>query len=90
MLVWLPLKLVGEGGANVESPDPKAYVDALLQVHQKNSDIVNRSFKGEAGFAASLDKACREFINHNAATGASSVGINNGGSVTRACAELGQ
>lgn len=65
-------KLVGEGGANVESLDPKAYVDALLQVHQKNSDIVNRSFKGEAGFAASLDKACREFVNRNAATGASS------------------
>jgi cullin 1 len=64
-------KLVG-GGANIESLDPKAYVDALLQVHQKNSDIVNRSFKGEAGFAASLDKACREFVNRNTATGASS------------------
>lgn len=65
-------KLVGEGGANTETLDPKAYVDALLDVHQKNSDIVNRSFKGEAGFAASLDKACREFVNRNAATGASS------------------
>ena len=65
-------KLVGEGGANVESLDPKAYVDALLEVHQKNSEIVNRSFKGEAGFAASLDKACREFVNRNAATGTSS------------------
>jgi len=65
-------KLVGEGGANVDSLDPKAYVDALLEVHQKNSEIVNRSFKGEAGFAASLDKACREFVNRNAATGSSS------------------
>lgn len=65
-------KLVGEAGANVDSLDPKAYVDALLEVHQKNSEIVNRSFKGEAGFAASLDKACREFVNRNAATGASS------------------
>ncbi|KDR84230.1 hypothetical protein GALMADRAFT_55074 [Galerina marginata CBS 339.88] len=65
-------KLVGEGGANVDSLDPKAYVDALLEVHQKNSEIVNRSFKGEAGFAASLDKACREFVNRNAATGTSS------------------
>jgi cullin 1 len=43
-----------------------------LEVHQKNSEIVNRSFKGEAGFAASLDKACREFVNRNAATGTSS------------------
>ncbi|KAF4619424.1 hypothetical protein D9613_004852 [Agrocybe pediades] len=65
-------KLVGEDGANMDSLDPKAYVDALLAVHQKNSEIVNRSFKGEAGFAASLDKACREFINRNAATGSSS------------------
>ncbi|KAF9534666.1 ubiquitin-protein ligase [Crepidotus variabilis] len=65
-------KLVGEGGTNVDSLDPKAYVDALLEVHQKNSEIVNRSFKGEAGFAASLDKACREFVNRNAATGSSS------------------
>ena len=65
-------KLVGNAGANTESLDPKAYVDALLEVHNKNSEIVNRSFKGEAGFAASLDKACREFVNRNAATGQSS------------------
>jgi len=65
-------KLVGQGGANIDSLDPKAYVDALLEVHQKNSEIVNRSFRGEAGFAASLDKACREFVNRNTATGTSS------------------
>ncbi|PPQ80426.1 hypothetical protein CVT25_001729 [Psilocybe cyanescens] len=65
-------KLVGADGANVDSLDPKAYVDALLEVHKKNSEIVSRSFKGEAGFAASLDKACREFVNRNAATGTSS------------------
>jgi len=65
-------KLVGESGATMDSLDPKAYVDALLEVHKKNSETVARSFKGEAGFAASLDKACREFVNRNAATGASS------------------
>ena len=65
-------KLVGEGGATVDTLEPKAYVDALLDVHQKNSEIVNRSFKSEAGFAASLDKACRDFVNRNAATGSSS------------------
>ncbi|KAF5322714.1 hypothetical protein D9619_000259 [Psilocybe cf. subviscida] len=64
-------KLAGEAGANVEV-DPKNYVDSLLEVHSKNKDIVDRSFKGEAGFAASLDKACREFVNRNAATGNSS------------------
>ncbi|KAI0357405.1 Cullin-domain-containing protein [Trametes cingulata] len=63
-------KLVGEGAAASEV-DPKAYVDALLEVHQKNSETVNRSFRGEAGFVASLDKACREFVNRNAATGTS-------------------
>lgn len=65
-------KLVSDAGANPDSVDPKAYVDALLDVHHKNSEIVSRSFKGEAGFAASLDKACREFVNRNAATGSSS------------------
>ena len=63
-------RLVGEG-ANTDILDPKAYVDALLEVHKKNSETVARSFKGEAGFVASLDKACREFVNRNAATGTS-------------------
>ncbi|KAG5220800.1 Cullin-domain-containing protein [Salix suchowensis] len=29
-------KLIGEGAENVDSLDPKAYVDALLEIHQKN------------------------------------------------------
>lgn len=65
-------KLSGEGGPAADTIDPKAYVDALLEVHTKNSETVNRSFKGEAGFVASLDKACREFVNRNSATGTSS------------------
>ncbi|KAL4073151.1 Cullin [Scleroderma yunnanense] len=65
------LKLVGEGTEGADGLDPKAYVDALLEVHRKNSETVSRSFKGEAGFVASLDKACREFVNRNAATGTS-------------------
>jgi cullin 1 len=52
----------------VDSIDPKLYVDALLDVHKKNSGAVMRSFRGEAGFVASLDKACREFVNRNAPT----------------------
>lgn len=67
-------KLVGEGEgtASADALDPKAYVDALLEVHRKNEATVVRSFKSEAGFMASLDKACREFVNRNAATGTSS------------------
>ncbi|KAJ7767563.1 Cullin family-domain-containing protein [Mycena olivaceomarginata] len=46
----------------------KTCVDALLAVHE-NTATVTRSFKGAAaGFAAALDKACREFVNRNAAT----------------------
>lgn len=55
-------KLVGEGEAGIENLDPKAYVDALLEVHHKNQETVNRSFKGEAGFVASLDKV-RALVN---------------------------
>ena len=64
-------KLIGQDG-NTDSLDPKAYVDALLEVRGKYLEIVNRSFKGEAGFVTMLDKACREFVNRNAATGTSS------------------
>ena len=64
-------KLIGQD-ENADSLDPKAYVDALLKVHLKYSEIVNSSFKGEAGFEASFDKACREFVNRNAATGGTS------------------
>ena len=62
--------LVGEG--TVDEVDPKAYVDALLEVHRKNSEAAAKSFRAEAGFVASMDKACRDFINRNAVTRLSS------------------
>lgn len=64
-------RLVSESPDGVDGLDPKVYVDALLEVHRKNSETVARSFRGEAGFVASLDKACGEFVNRNAATGTS-------------------
>lgn len=45
----------GDKGTDV---DPKAYVDALLEVHGKNDETVAKAFKTEAGFVASLDKVC--------------------------------
>lgn len=51
--------------------EPKVYVDALLEVYRKNQHTVQRSFKNEMGFVAALDKACRDFVNRNAATGTS-------------------
>lgn len=35
---------------------PKAYIEALLDVHKKSVEVVNTCFRGEAGFVASLDK----------------------------------
>ncbi|GAB5589452.1 ubiquitin ligase (cullin) of SCF [Umbelopsis nana] len=48
-----------------ETVEPKTYVDALLEVHRKYNELVQSAFSGEAGFVASLDKACREFVNRN-------------------------
>lgn len=59
-----------EGG--LDSIDPKVYIDTLSLVHQKEWGTVSRSFHGESGFVASLDKACRDFVNRNPATGTSS------------------
>jgi cullin 1 len=57
---------VNEAG-KAETLDPKAYVEALLAVNSKFREIVNGPFRSELGFNASLDKACREFVNSNAA-----------------------
>lgn len=46
--------------------EPKVYVDALLSTHKKYAELVEDAFKGETGFGAALDKACREFVNRNA------------------------
>jgi cullin 1 len=61
-------KLVGENEDSGDGVEAKDYVDTLLQIYQKNHDRVTRCFKGEAGFFASLDKACRQFMNENAVT----------------------
>ncbi|KAJ1591174.1 hypothetical protein NDA11_006788 [Ustilago hordei] len=54
-----------------DSLDPDAYVSALLDAHRSNLNTVNVAFRGEAGFLAALDKACRDFVNRNKATGTS-------------------
>ncbi|KAL2918338.1 ubiquitin ligase (cullin) of SCF [Polyrhizophydium stewartii] len=52
-------------GADSAEIDPKLYVDSLLLVHKKYAELVQTAFRGESGFVASLDKACREFVNRN-------------------------
>eukprot|EP01090_Pellita_catalonica_P012433 TRINITY_DN2700_c0_g1_i1.p1 TRINITY_DN2700_c0_g1~~TRINITY_DN2700_c0_g1_i1.p1 ORF type:complete len:762 (+),score=116.57 TRINITY_DN2700_c0_g1_i1:78-2363(+) len=46
--------------------DPKQYVETILSVYKKYNTLVIGSFKSDPGFVASLDKACRSFINDNA------------------------
>ena len=60
--------LVGTDPAAMEAIEPRAYIDALLEVHATSSEIVQCSLKDDTGFLASLDRACREFVNRNAAT----------------------
>jgi cullin 1 len=62
-------ELVGTEPTAIETLDPRVYIDALLGVHSKSSETVSRCFKADADFVASLDRACREFVNRNAATG---------------------
>jgi len=46
--------------------DPQVYVEALLKVYKKYNELVVSAFRSDPGFVASLDKACRRFINDNA------------------------
>jgi len=46
--------------------DPKLYVETLLKVFKKYNELVVTAFRNDSGFVASLDKACRRFINDNA------------------------
>jgi len=54
--------------ADAALTDPRAYVQTILDVHNKFSEIVKQSFKNDPGFVEALDKACRRFINDNAVT----------------------
>ncbi|KAJ3485716.1 hypothetical protein NLI96_g4760 [Meripilus lineatus] len=67
-------RLVGENVDENEDVDTTAYVHTLLHVHRMASGLISHSFSGRAKVACmtNVDKACREFINHNAATGSSS------------------
>ena len=45
--------------------EPKDYVEALLSVHTKYSDLVTKAFGGESEFIRNLDSSCRQYVNHN-------------------------
>ncbi|KAF2072416.1 hypothetical protein CYY_006273 [Polysphondylium violaceum] len=48
--------------------EPRVYIETLLKVFKKYNDLVTGAFRSDTGFVASLDKACRRFINENAVT----------------------
>ena len=56
------IQTIGKNAAT----DPKLYVETILKVFKKYNELVQGPFRNEAGFVASLDKACRRFINDNA------------------------
>lgn len=51
-----------------DTADPRAYINAILDIHQRYNAIVIAAFENEAGFSTALDKACKKFINKNAIT----------------------
>lgn len=56
---------VDKAVASGETVEPKTYVDALLEVHTKYADLVQKAFNGESEFVRSLDNACRNYVNRN-------------------------
>jgi hypothetical protein len=45
--------------------DPVKYVNTLLEVYNKFSDVVKTAFENDTAFVASLDKAMRTIVNDN-------------------------
>lgn len=45
---------------------PKAYINALIQIHEKFNGVVIHCFKQDSRFLKALDAACRNFVNVNA------------------------
>mmetsp|Transcript_21702 Transcript_21702/g.56653 ORF Transcript_21702/g.56653 Transcript_21702/m.56653 type:complete len:776 (+) Transcript_21702:89-2416(+) len=53
---------------NPASPDVKVFVDCLLSVHKKYTEMVRQAFDNDATFVAAMDRACKSFVNKNAVT----------------------
>lgn len=59
------LAAIAKVAADGEKMEPKAYVDALLEIHNRYQELVKKAFQDEPEFTRSLDNACREFVNRN-------------------------
>ncbi|KAI6173378.1 CULLIN-2 domain-containing protein [Aphelenchoides besseyi] len=54
--------------ANTAITDPKQYVNVILEVHQRYSQLVNKTFRSDPGFVQAMDKALTSFVNNNRIT----------------------
>jgi len=59
------LQAVEKVAVQGDALEPKAYIDALLEVHSQYAALVQNAFTGESEFVRSLDNACREYVNRN-------------------------
>jgi cullin 1 len=48
--------------------DPKQYVNVILEIHTRYSNLVNNSFHADAGFVQAMDKSLASFVNNNRIT----------------------
>jgi cullin 1 len=46
----------------------QVFVDCLLLVHKKYTEMVRKAFDNDATFVAAMDRACKAFVNKNAVT----------------------
>ena len=68
-----------ESVAKEQAIKPQVYVEGVLRVWRKYGGLVASAFQNDPGFVASLDKACRRFLNCNSVTG----GDENSGSSSK-------
>jgi len=48
------------------SEKPNLFVEILLRIFRKYTEMIKGSFKSDTGFIAAMDKAFRDFVNNNA------------------------
>jgi cullin 1 len=69
-------QLEAEKKEAAEKPD--AFVNIILRVFRKYTELNNVAFHNDSGFVAALDKAFREFVNKNAVTDQEIPGMDKG------------
>lgn len=51
--------------ASDNESDPAPYIETITQVYERYNTMVKDAFEGDLGCKASLDRACREYVNRN-------------------------